>query len=239
MKILLICCLHGNENYGLEVARKSELDFVIGNPFALEKNVRFIDDDLNRVFPGREDGNCEERLAFELTKKLKEYSFIIDLHSSSNICPLFGIITKPTREKVEFAKRLGLRRLVLMIENYSSGRALIDFCRCGISLEVGPHERKENVLEALNLITNFLENKNIDDELEIFEVFGVVAQKHKNIKINNFNTVRKGQVLSEDEYGQQISEEDFVPVLVSEKSYNGILCLIARKVNLKDIKFYN
>ncbi|MBS3094157.1 succinylglutamate desuccinylase/aspartoacylase family protein, partial [Candidatus Pacearchaeota archaeon] len=71
-KLVIICCLHGNEIYGLEVCKDQSLfPFILANEKALKENKRFIDSDLNRSFPGKADGNYEERRAFELTKKLK------------------------------------------------------------------------------------------------------------------------------------------------------------------------
>jgi len=238
-ELLVVACVHGNEIYGLEVLKKfSGVDSFVGNPKAVEKKVRFIDSDLNRVFPGKKDGNYEEKLALEINKKLVNYDYVVDLHSSSSKCPLFGIITKPMKEKIEFAKKLGLKKVVVMSENYASGKALIDFCKCGISLEIGPHEDKTIIDEVSEKIENFISDKSMS-EPEIFEVFDVIKQEHKNIKINNFEFVNKGQILSEDSFGKQIAEEDFIAVLVSEKAYNNVLCLAGRKVNLKDTKYYS
>ena len=58
MKIAVVCCLHGTEPYGLEVVKRlpASLSFFIGNEKALKENRRFIDSDLNRSFPGKENG---------------------------------------------------------------------------------------------------------------------------------------------------------------------------------------
>ena len=61
--LVLICCLHGNEGYGLEVCKGQSLfPFVLANEKALEENKRFIDWDLNRCFPGNRKGNYEEKI---------------------------------------------------------------------------------------------------------------------------------------------------------------------------------
>ncbi|MBU2503482.1 MAG: succinylglutamate desuccinylase/aspartoacylase family protein, partial [Nanoarchaeota archaeon] len=169
------------------------------------------------------------------TDELKNYDYILDLHSSSNNCPLFGIITQPNEEKINFAKNLGLKKIVLMPDSFASGKSLIDFCKCGISLEVGPHGRKENSDEVIGLIDNFLGENIYREDMIVFEIFKIIKQKYKNIKIKNFEKVEKNQMLTQDETGVQFAEEEFVPVLVGEKAYHGILCLAARKVNLKDM----
>jgi len=230
MKVAVVCCLHGNEPYGLEVANKltSSFSFFIGNKIALERKVRFIEADMNRCFPGKINGNYEEVMASKLVKKLKEYEYVIDLHSSSNHCPLFGIITKPNKEKLNFAKRLGLKRLVIMPEFFASGKALIDFVRCGISLEVGPHERKENVKEVLKAIDNFFNNKK-NENVKIFEVFDIIKKGYSEVLIKNFDEVKAGQVISKNGKCRQVSKLYFTAVLVDEEAYGDILCLACRK----------
>jgi len=231
MKLAIVCCLHGNEKYGLEVMKKlsSHASFFIGNPLAVKKNKRFIDSDLNRSFPGNKNGNYEEKQAHTLLKELKYSNYVLDLHSSSNNCPLFGIITKPNKDKIEFARKLGLKKLVIMPKHFASGKSLIDFVKCGISLEVGPHERKENVSEVVNLIKN-LEENNPKDKLEIYQIFSIIPKKEGKILIENFQEVKKGQIISKRRLTQK-ARFDFTPVLVNEKSYKGVLCLACKKAN--------
>ncbi len=233
--LAIVCCLHGNERYGFEVSKnQSFFPFFLSNKKAFIENKRFIDNDLNRCFPGKINGNYEEKLAYNLMKKLKDFYYIIDLHSSSNNCPMFGIITKPNQEKIEFAKKLGLKKLVIMPEFFASGKALIDFVDCGISIEVGPHNRKENVEEASRLIKNITENK-IDGNIEIFEVFDIIKKSKENVLINNFDNIAKGQIIAGDTSGNQIAEYDFTAVLVGEESYKDILCLASRRLKSNKI----
>ena len=232
-KVVIVCFLHGNEGYGLKVCEsQSFFPFFIGNPVAVKENKRFVETDMNRCFPGCVDGTEEELLAHNLKEKLKQFDFVIDLHSSSNDCPLFGIVTKVNEEKIEFARRLGLKKLVVMDPKFASGKALIDHVTCGISLEVGPHERGENVSEVLTLLENLRTEKNYSTNMEIFIVDGVIEKKAKNISIKNFDFVKQGQIIAFDESIIQRAEEDFVAILVGEEAYGGVLCLAGEKVHL-------
>lgn len=230
MKFAIVYSLHGNEKYGESVAKKFPNIFSIkGNPKAFEKNVRFIESDLNRSFCEGESYECQR--AKELLKRLENFDYVLDLHSSSEKCPLFGIITKPNKEKIEFAKKLGLKKLVIMSPDFAKENSLIDFLKCGLSLEIGPHEGKENVSEVETKIKNFLKEKNYSENLEIYEVFRIIKKERKNIKIKNFESVKRRQILTEDESGIQKASQNFTAILVGEKSYDGILCLAARKSN--------
>lgn len=225
-KIAIVFCLHGNEKYGAEVVAKLPASHpcFLANEKALKENVRFIDEDLNRVFPGRVDGNHEERIAFELKNKLKGFDCVLDLHSSSNDCPLFGIVTDPTIEQVRFAKRLGLKRLVVISGKFAKGTALIDHVKCGLSLEIGPHNGRGNVEEVLELIGNL--DSDIDVSMEIFELEEYIMKESDDVMLENFCEIKKGDLIEKG----RIAERDFVPVFVNEEAYDGVLCLACRKV---------
>jgi len=239
MKIAVVACLHGDEIYGLEVGKRLPINFsfFIANKEAIRENKRFIDTDLNRCFPGKESGNNEEIIAYELINRLYGFDCVIDLHSTSNKCPLFGIITKVNKEKIELAKLLRLKKLVIMIPSYASGKALIDFVKCGISLEVGPHDRKQNVDEAVNAIKSLLKNDSKKDELKVYEVFDIIRGKVSKILINNFQEVKKGQTIAINKNGLKIQALfDFTAVLVGEKAYDNVLCLACKKISIEKIK---
>ncbi|MBU2615722.1 MAG: succinylglutamate desuccinylase/aspartoacylase family protein [Nanoarchaeota archaeon] len=235
MSLAVVCCLHGNEKYGLKVIKKISpiIPFFIANKRAVQENKRFIDEDLNRCFPGKSKGNHEEKIAFNLLPKLKKFDFVLDLHSSSENCPLFGIITKPDHNKLDFAKKLGLKKLVIMPDNFSKSKSLIDHLKCGISIEVGNHKRSENPKEVIKCIHSFFKKKNSNQSPELFEVINIIEKKEENVRIDNFEKIKKGQIISSGRR-DQLAEFDFTAVLVNEKAYDKILCLACRQVNLKD-----
>ena len=233
-RIAVVACMHGDEPYGLEVCKAlpASFSFFVANEKAVRENRRFIDTDLNRCFPGKSDGNHEERLACELVKKLRDFDYVIDLHSTSQNCPMFGIITKPDNKKIRLAKLLGLKRLVIMTPSYASGKALIDFVSCGISLEVGPHDMRENSQEALNAINSLLEKRGSENiKLGIYEVFDIIRGEASKLLISNFQEIKKGQPIAVKEDGSvKRAEFDFIAVLVGKKSYNNVLSLACKKL---------
>ncbi len=229
--IAIMTCLHGNEPFGLEVKRilEKNVPVFVGSPLAIEKNVRFVESDLNRVFPGKENGDYEEKRAREILNELKDFDIVIDVHSSPCEMPLFGIITKPNNQKIEFAKKLGLKKLIIMSSKLANGGALIDHVPFGISLEIGPHDRENNVKEVVDLINNFLNKNNKNNNMEIFEVFDLIkGEKGVKFFIDNFKEVKKGSLIARGKK-EYFAEYDFVPVFVGRNSYSGILCLAAKK----------
>ena len=223
--IAIIICLHGDELFGLEVMDKLDenIPVFIGNPKAIQKKVRYIDIDLNRAFPGKKDGNYEERRAFYLMNKLKKFKHVIDIHSSSSNLELFGILTEPNKEKLQLAKKLGLKKIVLMSEKLANGNSLIDNHDCAISLEIGPHEKKENVDEVIKIINNPSNHKD-DYKSKMFKVFDIIKGNETKLFIKNFQEVKKGELITKD----MKAEFDFIPVFVGEKAYKNIICLAAK-----------
>jgi succinylglutamate desuccinylase len=96
------CCTHGDEQVGLKLAKKyptGQTDFwkfqpTICNLKATEHNQRFMDQDLNRSFPGVQGGNYEQNRAFEITKQLQQADFIIDIHQTTALNNTSLIVNK-------------------------------------------------------------------------------------------------------------------------------------------------
>ncbi|ELY57694.1 M14 family metallopeptidase [Natronolimnohabitans innermongolicus] len=71
-EVVVVAGVHGDERSGIRAVnrlREADLDlqrgvaFVLANPEAIEAGERYLDSDLNRVFPGDPDGDREERIA--------------------------------------------------------------------------------------------------------------------------------------------------------------------------------
>lgn len=89
-KLLFVGCTHGDEQIGKFVFDTFpycenaffEWKSLIANPKAMYLNQRFVDQDLNRSFPGKAGGNYEENRARELGKVFPEYDLVIDFHQT-------------------------------------------------------------------------------------------------------------------------------------------------------------
>ena len=100
--VALVACIHGDEQIWINVIEKIKLEVpkeitlvvIIANEKAKTENTRFIQSDLNRVFPGALNGDYESQLAFILKNMLQTFDYVIDLHSTEAITEMFAIFTK-------------------------------------------------------------------------------------------------------------------------------------------------
>jgi succinylglutamate desuccinylase len=98
-KIMVIGGLHGDETLGIDLVNRirnepiAGIDAIFGNPMATAVNTRYIDRDLNRVFPGRLDGCLEEIRANQIMQMVEGYDLVIDFHNTTsgyNDCSFVG-----------------------------------------------------------------------------------------------------------------------------------------------------
>lgn len=132
MNILVIGGMHGNEPLGQDVVagfRKKpvkNVDAIFANQEAIDRNQRFVTQDLNRSFPGRLDSEeYETRRAAELLRLAKYYNVILDFHNThcpDNDC---GFVGETAPQKLyDVASWLGLKRVIAAdydcVNKYSS-----------------------------------------------------------------------------------------------------------------------
>jgi hypothetical protein len=120
MKVLVIGGLHGNEPLGLELYDSlcreplPNVDVLLGNPAARRLNRRFVEKDLNRVFPGNENGVLEERRAVEIMRRVAGYDVVLDFHNThcpDNDCAFVG--GADYERLLSVASQLGLQRVIV------------------------------------------------------------------------------------------------------------------------------
>jgi hypothetical protein len=121
MKILVLGGMHGNEPLGpmiVSMLRSCNIPNVgaaLANEQALAKNCRFIEQDLNRSFPGDSASKqYETKRAAELLSLCGQYDLVLDFHNTlcpNNDCAFVGSSARPLLYKV--SSWLGLRRVIV------------------------------------------------------------------------------------------------------------------------------
>ncbi|OGM29451.1 hypothetical protein A2801_03940 [Candidatus Woesebacteria bacterium RIFCSPHIGHO2_01_FULL_41_10] len=193
-KYQFIAGLHGNEPVPIFALLESKTDFVLGNPEALARGKRFIDEDLNKVFGLT--GNTVERLrAKKLLEILPTDKPVIDLHTCSAKTEPFCIVID--EKLIPVAQKTGLSKVVVMKFNIKNGHSLLNF-RNGISIEVGNHKSQE----AYNLTLKILDNLKGESTspMEVYEVYDTISKTGNYVNFKLYNN-------------------EFIPVLAGEKAY--------------------
>ena len=165
-KVIVLGGVHGNEIAGIEVLDrvKDKVDTLLCNPKAVEKNVRFVEEDLNRLF-GVENDSYEGNLAKEIKKKLNQYDICIDIHNStSKETEPFVICEKNCLEVV---KKIPVKKVVLGFSKFEKGT---DYYmnrngKIGICIECGNFEDERSVDFAEKCVNSIFEEATYEQEL--------------------------------------------------------------------------
>lgn len=232
-KILFIVASHGDEPMGLKVVErlfkgktKNKFDYLIGNPKALKNNARFIDTDLNRIYPGKPKGNIEETVAYNILKFIKKnnYDYIIDLHSTVSKTGTFIIITKPSTKNLGLALMFDIKKIVIWPKSKESTGSLSSFVKCGVEIESGPKNDEKIIKNLENILNKFIEGSNNKDNIkdkirgkEFYMITGKIKSKKIAPKLKDFKKNGK-----------------FYPLFVNQ--YEGMLCYKMKKINYSKIK---
>ncbi len=169
---VILAGIHGNEPCGI-VAFESILDglniengtviFQIGNPKAVEKNVRFVDMNLNRAFKNIDEltenelKTYEYGVSVELKSLLDKSDALLDIHSSRNIDSKQFVITEPKNNFI--SEQLPFDLVVSGFDEFEPGGTdsyMNLNNKIGICVECGQHDDPTAVDKAIESISSFL-----------------------------------------------------------------------------------
>ena len=242
-KFLVIAALHGDEKIGVDVMKKIEkelnpkqygYDWVVGNPLAYNKNIRYIDFDLNRTAPGKPNSKIyEEKRAHYLTNLSKKYSFVLDIHGTVADSGIVTIITYPTLANLTLASLVKADKNVIWYSRKSANSGPVSqhtYCPA-IEIECGPKGNPITLPKLHIIIKSFIKEadltlkediKSIHDE-EFYTVYGKREGVH-NSKVKDFKLYHDGK-------------ETYYPFLSNQ--YPDILCYKTKKFDLKQTLIYD
>lgn len=208
----------------------------IANKLAHKKGKRFIDQDLNRSFPGKKNGNHEQRLATKIMSIVREADLVIDIHSTKSELKDALIVTKLNKKTRECVKIIGPKYLLYM--RATKNNALISNAKVGIAFEYGKNNDKPALNKIIAGITRLLvylgmysgKQPKSSSNIVWMDVYGMVA-KPKNGKvlpeIKNYKLIKKGSPFASANGKSIVAKNDFYPILFGEK-YKDIFGFSAR-----------
>lgn len=238
-EITIVGSVHGDEPAGRKAIErildqdlefKKPVQFIVANEKALEEDVRFLDVDLNRAFPGdTESEKHEDRLAARLLSKIGETK-VLDLHTTRSYPKPFATVKDPEGEK-EYLEAANIDKAVHFPND--SG-VMTEFVE-GIVVETGLQKSDKAVKNAVGIIENFLAYYGVVDSgyetgSPVIYRYYETVEGDWNFRAENFEKVSKGEVYASREDEELVAEEDFYPALMSTKGYDGRLGFKTEKV---------
>lgn len=249
MKIILNYGTHGSERVGYFVAReirKLQIDnkiltIQVANPKAYKLKKRFIDQDLNRSFPGKPRGNYEQRLAYKLSPAIRAADVFIDIHSTTSGLRDAAIVTKLDAATKQCLKAIGPKYVLLM--NATKDNCTVSQAKIGISFEYGDDSAAtmrrvvagiKRLFAHLGVIKMKLPTRQM--AIEYFDI-PCTVKKPAGFKpakgIKNYQLVRAGQVFATDGKRTLKAKTDFYPVLFGENTYTEYFGFKGKKLSVR------
>ena len=219
-KLLITTVTHGDESFSIPVVEKLAKQFAFiwrkNNLRAYKQNRRFYQKDLNRSGPGDPKSKIyEERLAYKLIRSYSKFPVVIDIHGSTANCGVFALLSEPSTQNIELAKRLDVTNVVLWPSMRDSKAPLTQFIPNSLEIECGPMSNPQTSRELNRVLKRFLQNKTVIKRQNFFIVTGLLRSKTKYPMQDFRETKYQGQT--------------FVPLLVDQ--YPGIKCYMMQKIS--------
>ncbi len=247
--LVIAAAVHGNEKCGIEAIRRvrvlqrqGRIRFVTGtvtfiseaNPLAVERNVRFIDRNLNRGLYPKDNPQCyEDHLGNALCPVFARACALLDLHSFTAPGDAFIFLGPPRKAEADFARALGVRNFVHgwqdSYKDALEAQGTTEYTRLfgglAVTLECGSHQDPEAVEVAFQAILNALDYFGIAEiDPDLFAPRPVAYGTEQTVRMTdvfykeeegrfaqpwkNMSPVKKGDLLAVFSSGRQILAPD-------------------------------
>jgi succinylglutamate desuccinylase len=223
-RLTIVCCQHGDEPFGKRVfdalferlQEFPQIKLILANPEALIRGERFIDEDLNRAFPGSPDGNREAVLAHRINQEIQEGDFLLDIHTTLSNIKMTPIITKMTEPVKRILNACDSKEVAYMQSGMGS---LIHQVENGVSLEFGREYSltDEALAEAIEVVVRLLAESRKPTSRKVFFIDGSIPKDGSVILPKVVTNFRK------------ITSLGVYPFLFHRNSYPTIYCHTASR----------
>jgi hypothetical protein len=234
-EIAVVAAIHGDEPCGVHAVEtlldeppvlQRPVKLVIANERALDRDVRFIDTDLNRAFPGDSTAEAhEQRLAADLLDELRGCR-TIGLHATQSTSKPFAIVTEtgPLAETV--CPQLSVEAVV---EAGACGDTALGAHVGAIEVECGRQGSEQAAGTAERLVSEFLQatdaipgTESPERTLPVYRLQQPIPKRDAtayDVLVPNFEQVEEGTPYATIDGTPQIAEAAFCPVLMSAEGY--------------------
>lgn len=215
MKILIIGATHGNELLGTKLYARllqkrspllEHIDFIVGNPRAYARKVRYIEQDLNRSYQDSGDSYEAQR-----AQEIREYvattkpDLVLDMHTTSCIqpdCLIVGGTDGTTRQRLLRASHIPV---ILQVQPMGDVATLGDNV---VGYEVPNDHITTELLDSIAAdLTRFVDDTGTHHHKKLYKMSDKIYKKDVSIEqaatFVNF----------------ELNPLGFVPIMTGENSY--------------------
>ncbi|ELY95842.1 succinylglutamate desuccinylase/aspartoacylase domain-containing protein [Natrialba taiwanensis] len=246
-EIAIVAGVHGDEPCGVRAIERlldeqptvsRPVKLIVANEKALERQVRFVDEDLNRAFPGDPDAETHEgRLANELVSALGD-CLTFSMHSTQSHADPFAIVNEVSETATTVCPQLPVVAMVETSE-FAEGRLFSTVetieVECGLQGSETAAQNADRLTRAFLTAVGALPGDTVRRDLPVFRLTDVIpkerAEKYE-VFVENFTEVPAGDPFVAADGVEQIAEEAFYPVLMSSNGYRNVFGYSAEKIDV-------
>ena len=246
-ELAVVAGVHGDEPCGVRAVERlldecptveRPVKLIVANEEALERRVRFVDEDLNRAFPGDPDAKTHEgRLAHRLVEEL-EGCLTFSMHSTQSHGEPFAIVNGVTETAAELVPQLPVTAMV-ETSNFSEGRLFSEIdtieVECGLQGSETAAQNADRLTRAFLTAVGALPGDTMYNELPVYRLTDVIRKREADtyeVFVENFTEVEAGDPFAAADGERQVADESFYPVLMSPKGYRDVFGYAAEKLNV-------
>ena len=236
-EIAVVGGIHGDEPCGVRAvehllderpAVDRPVKCIVANEEALEQGTRYVEADLNRVFPGDPDGDAHEvRLAVDLLAELQGCT-TLSMHSTQSYTGTFAIVAKDELTLAQSICPYLTLDAVVDASAFIEGR-LIEHVEDVIEVECGYQGSEQATENAISLVEEFLAalgalpaGEPHTSEVPLYRLTHLIpkgAAEAYDVPATNFERVAAGEPYATVDGEELIAEQSFYPVLMSPYGY--------------------
>lgn len=225
--VTILAAMHGIETYGIDLYNEfvkafphlsSNVQLIIGNELAYEKQVRFIDVDMNRHYGSNESAHeTSEMIRVESLLESFNPDYIIDIHTTKRDSGIFFISDELTAARQTMSAMIPYD--VCVMRDTVINKSFIGHHTKGISLEYSLRSiSDETTAEFINALALLVEGKKGKNQNKVYNVSNLISKKEwlEYEGLKNYDQTPLGTAL-------------MVPADVSEMDaeYYGFWCKLA------------